>query len=546
MSLFVEQLKKRVLFIDGAMGTSIHKLDLELERDYMGKENCTEVLLLTRPDAIQTIHEDFLKMGCDAVETDSFGSNKLVLAEYDLTDRTYELNKLAVEVARKACDNYSTPDKPRFVIGSVGPGTKLVTLGNTDWDTMLDSYVEQFRGLIDGGADALLIETSQDLLQVKCAVNAALDALAEKNLKPATMDQDGDIPIMVQVTIETNGTMLLGTDIGAACAALANFPILSIGMNCATGPTEMAEHIGFLGKHWDKAISVLPNAGLPAMVDGETVYPLTPEPFAKAVKQFVMDYGVNMVGGCCGTTPEHLKAVIDLIGDQPPVQVKKELPAPGCTSLYTSTDYRQDASILNVGERLNASGSRAFKRLLEADDWDEMVSLAREQLREGSHVIDVNVDYAGRDNAADMSQLVSCLVQQVNAPLMLDSTQAKTIEAGLKQAGGKCLINSANLEDGEEKFGLMCQLAKRYNAGLVLGTIDEDPEEAMARTADRKIEIAKRMYKLATEKYGLKGSDLMFDPLVLPISTGMERTAAAVWKPLKAHVGLPRSYPTVS
>lgn len=523
MSLFVEQLKKRVLFLDGAMGTSIHKLDLDLERDYMGKENCTEVLLLTRPDAIQKIHEDFLAMGCDAVETDSFGSNKLVLAEYDLQDRCYELNKLAVEVARKACDNYSTPDKPRFVIGSVGPGTKLVTLGITDWDTMLDSYTEQFRGLIDGGADVLLIETSQDLLQVKIAINAALDALAEKNLKPATMDNDGDIPIMVQVTIESNGTMLLGTDIASACNALANYPILSIGMNCATGPTEMTQHIGYLGKHWPRAISVLPNAGLPAMVDGQTVYPLTPEPFAKAVKQFVMDFGVNMVGGCCGTTPEHLKAVIDLVGDQPPVSVTKDLPAPSCTSLYTSTEYRQDASILNIGERLNASGSRAFKRLLEAEDWDEMVSLAREQIREGSHIIDVNVDYAGRDNASDMQQLVSCLVQQVNAPLMLDSTQPATIEAGLKRSGGKCLINSANLEDGEEKFALMCNLAKRYNAALVLGTIDEDPEEAMARTADRKLSIASRMFKLATEKYGLKASDLMFDPLVLPISTGMEK-----------------------
>jgi 5-methyltetrahydrofolate--homocysteine methyltransferase len=523
MSLFVEQLKKRVLFLDGAMGTSIHKLDLELERDYMGKENCTEVLLLTRPDAIQQIHEDFLKMGCDAVETDSFGSNKLVLAEFDLTDKTYELNKLSCEVARKACDKYSTPDKPRFVIGSVGPGTKLVTLGNTDWDTMLDSYTEQFRGLIDGGADALLIETSQDLLQVKVAINAALDALAEKNLTPATMDEDGDIPIMVQVTIESNGTMLLGSDIATACSALANFPILSIGMNCATGPTEMAEHIGFLGKHWPKAISVLPNAGLPAMVDGQTVYPLEPGPFAKAVKRFVEEFGVNMVGGCCGTTPEHLKAVIDLVGDQAPVKVEKQFPPASCSSLYTTTDYRQDASLLNVGERLNASGSRAFKRLLEAEDWDEMVSLAREQIREGSHVIDVNVDYAGRDNAADMSTLVSCLVQQVNAPLMLDSTQPATIEAGLKKSGGKCLINSANLEDGEEKFALMCGLAKRYNAALVLGTIDEDPEEAMARTADRKLAIAARMYKLATEKYGLKASDLMFDPLVLPISTGMEK-----------------------
>jgi len=523
MSLFVEQLKKRVLFLDGAMGTSIHELDLDLERDYLGKENCTEVLVLTCPDAIQKIHEEFLAMGCDAVETDSFGSNKLVLAEFDLTDQTHELNRVAAQVARKACDKYSTPDKPRFVVGSVGPGTRLITLGNTDWDTMLDSYLEQFLGLIDGGSDALLIETSQDLLQVKCAINAALDALSQRGLKPATMDQDGDIPIMVQVTIETTGSMLLGTEIAAACAALEHYPILSIGMNCATGPTEMSEYVAWLGKHWPKAISILPNAGLPALVKGETVYPLQPVPFAKAVEKFVTEHGVNIIGGCCGSTPEHLKAVVDLIGNQPPVAVKKEILPSSCTSLYSATEYKQEASILNIGERTNASGSRMFKRLLEDEDWDEMISLAREQMREGSHVIDVNVDYAGRDNAKDMSKLISQLVQQVNAPLMLDSTQPATIEAGLKHSGGKCLINSANLEDGEEKFAQMCKMAKRYNAGLVLGTIDEDPEEAMARTADRKLEIASRMFKLATEKYGLAAGDLMFDPLVLPISTGMEK-----------------------
>ncbi len=499
------------------MGTSIHEIDLDLEKDYLGKENCTEILVQTRPEVIQSIHESFLKVGADAVETDTFGANKLVFAEFDLVDQTYAINKTAAQVARAACDKYSTSDKPRFVVGSIGPGTRLITLGNTTWDEMFDSYREQARGLIDGGADALLIETAQDLLQVKCTINALLAALDEKNKSPQ------DIPIMVQVTIETTGTMLLGTEIAAAAAALAPFPILSLGMNCATGPTEMAEHVHHLGKHWDRKISVLPNAGLPVLVEGRTEYPLKPRPFAEAVAKFVEQDGVNLVGGCCGTTPQHIKALVEAVGDRVPGSVNKTPAKPACTSLYSPVEYRQDTSILNIGERTNASGSRAFKRMLESEAWDDMVSLARGQSREGSHLIDVNVDYAGRDNAADMAHLVHLFVRQVNAPLMLDSTQPATIEAGLKCAAGKCVINSANLEDGEEKFAVMCRLAKTYGAALVLGTIDEDPEEAMARTADRKLAIAQRMHDLAVNQYGLPEEDLFFDPLVLPITTGMDK-----------------------
>ena len=516
-NLFIDQLSKRVLIFDGAMGTSIHKVDLDLDRDYLGKENCTEILVQTRPEVIQEIHESFLQAGADAVETDTFGANKLVLAEFDLTDQTYQLNKLAAEVARAACDKHATPDKPRYVIGSIGPGTKLLTLGNTTWDLMLDSYQEQVRGLIDGGADLILIETAQDLLQIKCAVNAALDVMKEKGRTPH------DLPIMVQVTIETTGTMLVGTEIGAAATALQPFPILSLGMNCATGPVEMAEHVQWLAKHWPRKISVLPNAGLPVLVEGRTEYPLKPGPFAEKVGQFVERFGVNVVGGCCGTTPEHIAELAKVVGDRPPADVTKEPAKPACTSLYGIVDYRQDTSILNVGERTNASGSRKFKQLLEAEDWDAMVSLAREQSREGSHVIDVNVDYAGRDNPKDMADIVTRFVRQVDVPLMLDSTQPATIEAGLKHAPGKCIINSANLEDGEEKFAQLCALATRYGAALVLGCIDEDPEEAMARTADRKESIAERMLDLATNKYGLRPEDVFFDPLVLPISTGMDK-----------------------
>ncbi len=524
MSKFADQLKKRVLFLDGAMGTSIHAIeDLELERDYLGRENCTEVLLLTRPEVIQQIHETFLEAGADAVETDSFNTSIHTMEDQDLSDRVHELNKLAAQVARKACDKYTTQDKPRFVVGSIGPGTKLITLGNIDWDTMHASYAEQVRGLIDGGADVLLIETAQDILQVKCVIAAALDVLKEKGLTPDTGDNDGDIPIMVQVTIEQFGTTLIGTDIAGVAAALRDLPILSLGMNCATGPAEMAEHVNYLAKHWPGKLSLLPNAGLPALIDGQTVFPLQPEPFAKKVAEFVETCGINIVGGCCGTTPNHIAELVKEVGNRTPAKVSKEAWIPAISSLMGAVEYRQDLSILNVGERTNASGSRKFKRLLEEENWDEIMSLAREMVREGSHVIDVNVDYAGRDNVKDMDQVVGLLVQQVNAPLMLDSTQPKTIEAGLKRAGGKCIINSANLEDGEDKFSLMCKLAKTYGAGLVLGTIDEDPEEAMARTADRKIEIAQRMFKLATEQHGLAPGDLMFDPLVLPISTGMEK-----------------------
>lgn len=530
MSLFTQQLQKRVLFLDGAMGTSIHNIeDLDLERDYLGRENCTEVLLLTRPEVIQGIHESFLEAGSDAVETDSFNAQLHTMEDQDLVDKVYELNVLAAQVAKKACDKFATPDRPRFVVGSMGPGTKLVTLGNIGWDEMLKSYEEQVRGLLDGGADVLLLETAQDILQVKCAINAMLNVLEEKGLKPdvgtpETINDDTAIPIMVQVTIEQFGTTLVGTDMPGVVAALRDFPIYSLGMNCATGPVEMAEHVNYLAKNWDRGISLLPNAGLPLLVEGKTVFPLQPEPFAEKVADFVKSAGLNVVGGCCGTTPGHIAALVEHIGlDTPPVKAKKAEYKPQIASLMGAVDYRQDNSILNVGERTNASGSRKFKRLLEEENWDEIMSLAKEMVREGSHVIDVNVDYAGRDNAADMEKIVGLLVQQVNAPLMLDSTQPATIEAGLKAAGGKCLINSGNLEDGEEKFAVMCNLAKKYGAGLVLGCIDEDPEEAMARTRERKLEIAARMHELATTKYGLAEEDLMFDPLVLPVSTGMEQ-----------------------
>jgi len=450
MNRFLQLLEQRVVYFDGAMGTSIHQLDLDLEKDYLGLENCTEVLVLTRPDEIEAIHASYLEAGADAVETDTFGAMPHVLCEFDLQDRCREINVKACQLARKACDRYATDDNPRFVIGSMGPGTKLITLDQIGWSTMFDSYKEQAKGLIEGGADLFLLETCQDILQIKCAVNAILEAMEEMGVKPALKPEDDGLPIMVQVTIENTGTMLTGTEIAAAAHALRDYPIVSLGMNCATGPEDMADHIKFLARYWPKHISILPNAGLPTLVAGETVYPLQPEPFGQTMEKFVDKFGLSIVGGCCGTTPDHIRQTRKRVGERLAQKQDKRPMVPSITSLYGPTEYRQDNSLLNVGERCNASGSRKFKRLLEAEDWDEIVSLGREQMREGSHVLDVNVDYAGRDNPKDMHEVVTRLVRQVDAPLMLDSTQPATIEAGLRAAGGKCLINSANLEDGEE------------------------------------------------------------------------------------------------
>jgi 5-methyltetrahydrofolate--homocysteine methyltransferase len=538
-SLFLQTLSRKRLVFDGAMGTATHAVDLDIQRDYWGKENCPEILIKSRPDLIQSIHESFLNVGADVVETDTFGGMPHVLAEFELAEQAFELNQSAALLARAACAKFHTSDKPRFVAGSMGPGTKLITLGNIDWEGMFASYREQARGLLAGGVDLFIIETCQDLLQIKCVINAVLAALAEKN---KTAD---DVPIMVSVTIENTGTMLLGTEIAAAATALAQYPICSLGLNCATGPVEMRDHVKWLGKHWlgRGAISVMPNAGLPILVEGRTEFPLQAQPFAEAMSRFVLEDNVRIIGGCCGTKPEHIAKLVELAASQEPlaaarglkvVQISTSTPSlprealedglpSAVTSLYSPTDYRQDNSILIIGERMNASGSRAFKRLLEADDFDGIVSLAREQVRhDGAHVLDINVDYAGRDNAKDMAEVVLRTVRQVNVPLMLDSTQSKTIEAGLRHAGGKCIINSANFEDGVEKFDHFCALAKTYGAALVIGSIDEDKENSMARTADRKLAIAQRAFDRATTMHGLAPDDLMFDPLVLPISTGME------------------------
>lgn len=515
VSRFLDELAKRVLIFDGAMGTMVQKQHaLNLDSDFLGRENCIDIITKTRPDVLQSIHESFLKAGADVVETNTFGANKLVLQEFDLVQEVYTLNKQAAQIARAACNRYLSTAKPRFVAGSMGPGTKMISLGHTNWENMHDSYLEQARGLIDGGCDLLIIETCQDLLQAKCAVSACLTALSEKS------KTHNDIPIMVSITIETNGTMLLGTEIEAAVTALHSYPIACLGLNCATGPNEMGEHLAYLAGNWDRNISVIPNAGLPTLENGQTVYPLLPKPFAETLLRFVNEYGVNIVGGCCGTTPEHINELAKLIDNHTPVKIPIENGKPAISSLYSSIDLKQDTSFLIIGERSNANGSRIFKRLLEAEDWDNLVSIGKQQIRDGSHMLDVCVDFVGRDGVRDITEIISRYVLQVPVPLMIDSTDPAVIEAALKLAGGKCLVNSINLEDGEKRFNEICPLLKKYGAGAVALTIDEDPQAGMAKTAQRKLEIAQRMYNLYTQKWQLNPADLLFDPLTFTIATG--------------------------
>ena len=514
-STFQSALDRGIVVFDGAMGTSIHSCADCAAEDYLGRENCTDILVRSRPDLIQRIHEGFLAAGADVVETDSFGSNKLVAADFDeeMVSWVYDLNVRAAQVARAAANKFSTRDRPRFVAGSMGPGTKLITLGQVSWELMLDSYREQARGLIDGGADCLIVETSQDLLQVKCAISACLDAIG------AVGKTHEDIPILASVTMETTGTMLLGSDMAAVVNALRPFPIASLGLNCATGPTEMAEHIAYLAQHWNRPFSVIPNAGLPILVDGRTEYPLRPDGFAAAMRRFIEEFGAGVVGGCCGTTNEHISALREVVGTRTPI-TRAAVRTPGCSSLYGFTEFRQDNSFLIIAERTNANGSKKFKTLLDANDWDGLVSMAKEEMRDGSHLLDVCVDFVGRDGVQDMAEVASRYVQHVNAPLMVDSTQADVIEAALKRAGGRCIVNSINLEDGEKRIDEICPLLKRYGAACVALTIDEDPQAGMAKTADRKIEIAARIHDLYTRKWGLDAHDLFFDPLTFTIATG--------------------------
>ena len=523
-SLFLDRLQspdRPVLVFDGAMGTSLQMQTLTAE-DFGGTEyeGCNEYLVETKPEAVDKVHRSFLEAGADVIETDTFGGTSLVLAEYDLAGRAYELNKKAAKLARKAADDYSTSAKPRFVAGSIGPGTKLPTLGHVDFDTLKNAYLEQVEGLFDGGVDLILVETCQDVLQIKAALSAIEEIFERKQAR---------LPLMVSVTVEQQGTMLVGSEISAALTILEPYPIDIMGLNCATGPTEMKEHIKYLSENSPFIVSCIPNAGLPENVGGQAHYRLTPMELRMQLMHFVEDLGVQIVGGCCGTRSEHIAQLAELskeltpktrvVGERSQLPPYGELPyVPSAASIYSPQPYEQDNSFLIVGERLNASGSKKCREMLNAEDWDGLVALAKSQVKEGAHILDVNVDYVGRDGERDMRELVSRLVTNITLPLMLDSTEWEKMEAGLKVAGGKCILNSTNYEDGDERFFKVLEIAKRYGAGVVIGCIDED---GMARTAEKKLKIAQRAYRDALE-YGFPPYELFFDTLVLPISTGIE------------------------
>ena len=528
---FLERLhapERPVLVFDGATGTSLQQMDLSAE-DFGGAalEGCNENLVFTRPDAVQAVHRQFLEVGADVIETDTFGAASIVLAEYGLEDQAFAINQRAAELARQVADAYSTPAKPRFVAGSMGPTTKLPTLGHIDYDTMKASFREQAEGLLAGDVDLFIVETCQDVLQIKAALQAIEEAFTATGQRR---------PLMVSVTMETTGTMLVGSDIAAVVAILEPFRIDVLGLNCATGPEQMKEHVRYLSQHSPFVVSCIPNAGLPENVGGVAHYRLTPLEMKLQLLHFVEDLGVQVIGGCCGTTPEHIGALAQLAGElhaaPRPVRRPPELDAsgqatevrpalgyePSAASIYGVTPYQQDNSFLIIGERLNASGSKKVRELLAEEDWDGLVAVARGQVKENAHVLDVNVDYVGRDGERDMHELVSRLVTNVNLPLMLDSTEWQKMEAGLKVAGGKCILNSTNYEDGDERFFKVLELARDYGAGVVVGTIDE---EGMARTAERKFAIAQRAYRDALE-FGIPAHEIFFDPLALPISTGIE------------------------
>ncbi len=508
-SAFRDALNERVLILDGAMGTSIHALDLDLERGFLGLENCSEIICQTSPDALRGIHEAFLAVGCDAVETNTFGANELVLAEFGIAEKTRDLNLAAVRAARQACDRYSTLERPRFVVGSIGPGTKLPTLGHVAYARLKSSYLVQARALVEGGVDALLVETCQDPLQLKAALNACLTARTEAAV---------DVPVLVSVTMEVTGTMLVGTDMAAAIALLDPYPIDLIGINCATGPREMGEHVRLLGQSARKKIGVYPNAGLPQLVEGRPFYPLTPAELADWLRRFVEEDGAGLVGGCCGTTPEHLAAVVRTLGSRAPAP-RTIVHIPQVTSIYGAVGMRQESSLLLVGERSNANGSKAFREHLLAENIDRMVDMGREQVREGSHVLDLCTAYVGRDEVRDMSQAVTRYRTEVPAPLMIDSTEAIVLQAALELCGGRSIVNSINLEDGLERCERVLPLVKEHGAAVIALTIDE---EGMAKTAEDKIRIARRLYKICVEDWGLRPEDLFFDVLTFTICTGNE------------------------
>ncbi len=511
---YLDALEQRVLIFDGAMGTSVQALELTPEQ-FGGEQynGCIDYLVLSYPQAIEQVHRSFLEVGVDVLETDTFRANCLTLGEYGLSQRVFDINRAAALLARRLADEYSTPEKPRFVAGSIGPSGKLISADDPDLsDITFDELVEVFReqavALIAGGVDLLLVETSQDILEVRAVI---------MGIQLAFEESDRYLPIQAQVTLDTTGRMLLGTDIAAAVTILEGLAIDVIGLNCSTGPEHMREPIRFLGEHTTLPISCIPNAGLPLNVDGEAVYPLQPEPFARALMSFIVNNHISVVGGCCGTTPAHLKVLVDKLGDHPSPP-RPHVDAARLASAIHAIPMQQEPPPLLIGERCNAQGSRKFKRLLLAEDYDAILDLARQQVQGGAHALDISVAVTERaDEAHLMQKVIKRLSTGVDVPLVIDTTELEVMELALKTAPGRCLINSTHLESGRDKADRVFTLAKQYNAAVLCLTIDE---QGMARTAQRKLEVAKRLYDIAVIGHGLRPEDLVFDTLTFTLATG--------------------------
>lgn len=531
---FAEALRTRVVVADGAMGTMIQAQDPSLE-DYEGLEGCNEILNVSRPDIIGSVHHAYLEVGVDAIETNTFGANWSNLSDYDIDHRIRELAAAGARIARERADAFATEEQPRWVLGSMGPGTKLPSLGHTTYAHLRDTFAEQAAGLLEGGADAILVETSQDLLQTKAAVNGSRAAMREVGRS---------VPVIAQVTVETTGTMLMGSEIGAALTTLQALKVDAIGLNCATGPAEMSEHLRHLSRHAEIPVTCMPNAGLPVLGPDGASYPLTPDELAAAHTQFVQEFGLGLVGGCCGTTPEHLRRVVEAVRGRP-VAERHPQRENGVASLYSHTDLHQDASVLAIGERTNANGSKAFREAMLAENWEECVEIARAQTRDGAHLLDVCIDYVGRDGVADVREVVSRLASASTLPLVVDSTEPEVIAAGLELVGGRAVVNSVNFEDGDgptSRFARVMPHVVEHGAAVVALTIDE---EGQARTTETKVAIATRLVETLTRDWGMRVDDIIVDALTFPIATGQEETRRDAIETIEAIREITRRFPGI-
>ncbi|MFE1956645.1 methionine synthase [Streptomyces sp. NPDC059479] len=530
-----EALATRVVVADGAMGTMLQAQDPTME-DFQNLEGCNEILNVTRPDIVRSVHQEYFAVGVDCVETNTFGTNYAALAEYDIAERVFELAESGARIAREVADEFTvSTGQQRWVLGSMGPGTKLPTLGHVPYLTLRDAYQQNAEGMIAGGADALLVETTQDLLQTKAAVLGARRALAATGT---------NLPIICSVTVETTGTMLLGSEIGAALTALEPLGIDMIGLNCATGPAEMSEHLRYLARHSRIPLSCMPNAGLPVLGKDGAHYPLSAGELADAQETFVREYGLSLVGGCCGTTPEHLRQVVERVRGKALTE-REPHPEPGAASLYQTVPFRQDTSYLAIGERTNANGSKKFREAMLDGRWDDCVEMARDQIREGAHLLDLCVDYVGRDGVADMAELAGRFATASTLPIVLDSTELNVIEAGLEKLGGRAVINSVNYEDGdgpESRFAKVTALAVEHGAALIALTIDE---EGQARTVEHKVAIAERLINDLTANWGVHESDILIDCLTFTICTGQEESRRDGIATIEAIRELKRLHPDV-